>query len=256
MGHITCTVDNHIATLTIANTQKANCLSMAMLNALSAHIDTLSDNDTVRAIVLTGAGDRFFCAGADIKEWGQLSPDHMSRKWIRGGHKVYQALRACDMPTVCVLNGHAYGGGLEMALMCDYRLAVDTVEIGLPEAMVGTIPGWLASEQLAQLTSIAIAKQMILFGENLSATQAQQHGIISKVCPAESLDNTLHHILDNITVRSPYITSVAKRLIHATYGIDTTPVLHEFAVYMTGASDAGNEGKNAFIEKRPAHFTE
>ncbi len=256
MGQITCNIKNNIATITIDNIHKANCLSMDMLHMLSVHMDTISNTPHVRAIVLRGKGDTFFCAGADIKEWGQLSPDDMSRKWIRGGHKVYQALRACDIPSICVLNGHAYGGGLEIALMCDYRLAVDGINIGLPEGSVGTIPGWLASEQLAQMTSIAIAKQMILFGENISAHQAQQQGIITRVCPMDSVSDTLTSILDKITCRSPYITSVAKRLVHATYGIDSNPILHEFAVYMTGASKAGDEGKNAFIEKRQAKFTE
>ena len=256
MGQIDCNIHENIATITIDNINKANCLSMDMVSQLATHINTINSRSDIQGIVLRGAGDRFFCAGADIKEWGQLSPDHMSRKWIRNGHRVFKSLRSSDIPVICVLNGHALGGGLELALMCDYRLSVDYAKIGLPETIVGTIPGWLASEQLSKLTSISVAKQMILFGETLTAEHAYQQGIINKVCSADMLDETIHNVILAIKKRSPYIGSVAKRLIHATYGIDSNDILHEFAVYLSGASKAGDEGKNAFIEKRPPDFPE
>lgn len=255
MAQIHCDIHDKVATITIDNVNKANCLSMKMVGQIATHIDMISQSDA-QVIVLRGAGDKFFCAGADIKEWGQLSPDDMSRKWIRNGQQVFKKLRSSDIPVICVLNGHALGGGLELALMADYRVAVDYAKIGLPETIVGTIPGWLASEQLSKLTSISVAKQMILFGENLTADQAYQQGIINKVCPPKILDETINNLITAVKNRSPYIGSVAKRLIHATYGIDGNDVLHEFAVYLSGASTAGEEGKNAFIEKRPPNFPE
>lgn len=256
MAHITYHIQDSVATITIDNVAKANCLTMDMVHQLAECFHTLRCQKDLHAIVITGAGSRFFCAGADIREWGALSPDDMSRRWIRQGHAVFDVVRTCDIPTIAVVNGHAFGGGLELALMCDYRLAVRDADFALPEAMVGTIPGWLACEQLAKLTSIGVAKQLILFGEKMSAETAQSHGIVSKVCCADTMSDTLDGILDTLKTRSPYIASVGKRLIQASYGMDTHNVLHEFAVYMTGASDAGTEGKTAFLEKRPPVFSE
>lgn len=254
MAHIHLEIYPFMAKLSIDNPSKANCLTQAMLDELLTHLHTIEKTEGMRMIVLTGTGERFFCSGADVKEWSKLSADAMSRQWVRGGHQVFRALRGCDIPTVCVLNGDAFGGGLELALMCDYRIALKGVDLALPEGGVGTIPGWLACEQLAQLTSISTAKQMILLGKKLSAKQAHHQGIIDQLCEAEMLVPTLDDLLRTLQGRSPYISSVAKRLIHASYGIDSTAVLHEFAAYMTIASEAGKEGKKAFIEKRPPNF--
>lgn len=254
MAHIHLQINASVAKLSIDNPSKANCLTQAMLDELFNHLHTIESTADTRMIILTGTGESFFCSGADVKEWSNFSPDVMSRQWVRGGHQVFRALRCCDIPTVCVLNGHALGGGLELALMCDYRIAVDHVKVALPEGSIGTIPGWLACEQLAQLTAISTVKQMILFGKQFSAKQAYQKGIIDALYDVETLDETLNELLTTLQGRSPYITSVAKRLIHASYGVDSSAILHEFASYMTIASEAGEEGKRAFMEKRLPNF--
>lgn len=253
-GVITLGQSQCVATLTIDNRAKANCLTLAMLEQLSDHITTIENDDSIRAVVITGAGDSFFCSGADVREWGAMPPQDMAGKWIRRGNRVFKKLRELDTPVIALLNGHALGGGLELALMADYRLCADTAKIALPELSVGIVPGWLATQQLSRLTSMTVVKDMLMFGQQLSAQQAQDCHIVNDVCTADTAQQKLDDVVGAVLANSAYLSSVAKRLIHGSYGIDVDEILHEFSADMASGSDACTEGKKAFAEKRKPHF--
>lgn len=254
MGIIRKSIHDGVATITIDNPTKANSMSMDMLWNLYDIMMHVARNDAIKAVVINGMGEKYFSAGANVKQWGQLSPKDMGLQWVADGQRIYKAVRDCNKPVIAVLNGHALGGGFELALMADYRLAVDTATVALPEPMVGTLPGWLAAEQLATMTSIAVTKSLVLFGDTLSATDAKKHGIINEVCSPSALDATLKTLLDKIMGRSTYITALGKRLVHGAYGINATETLHELATICAKASSAGEEGIQAFVEKRPPRF--
>ena len=254
MGIFRKSIHDRVATITIDNPTKANSMSMDMLWDLYDIMGHIAGDDTIKAVVINGVGEKYFSAGANVKQWGQLSPQDMGLQWVTDGQRIYKAVRDCNKPVIAVLNGHALGGGFELALMADYRLAVDTATVALPEPMVGTLPGWLAAEQLATMTSIAVTKSLVLFGNKLSATDAKNHGIINEVCSPNALDVTLQALLDKVMTRSTYITTLGKRLVHGAYGINRVETLHELATICAKASTAGEEGVQAFVEKRPPQF--
>jgi enoyl-CoA hydratase/carnithine racemase len=135
-------VEGPIATITLDRPEKLNAVTPEMLEGLEAALGSIEADESVRVLVLTGAGDRAFCAGADINAWASLDPIDMWRKWVRSGHRVIDRLEGLRQPTIAALNGIAYGGGLELALACDLRIAADTVKVAAPEVGIGTIPGW------------------------------------------------------------------------------------------------------------------
>jgi enoyl-CoA hydratase len=150
-------VDGPIATITLDRPEKLNAVTPEMLEGLEAALASIEADDAVRVFVLTGAGDRAFCAGADINAWASLAPIDMWRRWVRSGHRVMDRLEGLRQPTIAALNGMAYGGGLELALACDLRIAADTVKVAAPEVGIGTIPGWGMTTRLAVVAGPARA---------------------------------------------------------------------------------------------------
>ncbi|MEM7317575.1 MAG: enoyl-CoA hydratase/isomerase family protein, partial [Pseudomonadota bacterium] len=122
MSTISLAIENNLAILTLDNPSKLNALTMGMLDDLSAHLDTIDARSEIRGIILTGAGARAFCCGADIAEWGPMPPAEFARHWVRRGHRVFDRLARLHLPSIAALNGHAFGGGLELACACDLRV--------------------------------------------------------------------------------------------------------------------------------------
>ncbi|RYE92917.1 MAG: enoyl-CoA hydratase [Myxococcales bacterium] len=180
------------AVLTIDRAERRNALSRDTLAALGRLGRELGADASVRAIVITGAGDKAFCAGADLKERQGFSDDD-----VRAQLGLYRselgALDRCPKPVVAALNGVALGGGLELALVCDLRVAVASVRIGLPETTLGIIPGAGGTQRLPRIVGEARAKEMILLGRTLTAAEALDWGLVNRVCPdgANLVDDTL-----------------------------------------------------------------
>jgi enoyl-CoA hydratase/carnithine racemase len=131
-----------IATITLDRPEKLNALDPDMLAALETHIDRLDTTTEARILIMTGAGERAFCVGADIIAWAALEPIDMWRDWVRTGYRVLERLARLRIPTIAALNGFTLGGGLELALACDLRVAVESAQLGAPEVKIGTVPGW------------------------------------------------------------------------------------------------------------------
>jgi enoyl-CoA hydratase/carnithine racemase len=246
-------VDGPIATITLDRPEKLNALTPAMLEALEAALASIDADEAVRVVVVTGAGERAFCAGADIDAWSALAPMDMWRTWVRLGHRVMDRLEGLRQPTIAALNGIAYGGGLELALACDLRIAGDTVKVAAPEVGIATVPGWGMTTRLAAVAGPARAKQMILTGEPVEARRAEAWGVLSEVVPAAELQDAVRRIAEVIAARAPVAVQVAKQLIDGLRP-RVSPSLEALGSGLTAFTDDASEGQASFRERRQPRF--
>ena len=242
-----------IATITLNRPEKLNALTPAMLEALEAALATIEADEAIRVVVLAGAGDRAFCAGADVEAWSALAPIDMWRTWVRAGHRVMDRLEGLRQPTIAALNGIAYGGGLELALACDLRIAADTVKVAAPEVGIGTIPAWGMTTRLAVVAGPARAKQLILTGEPVDARRAEAWGILSEVVPAAELDAAVRRTAERIAAMAPVAVQVAKQLIDGLRP-RVSASLEALGSGLAAFTDDASEGQASFRERRPARF--
>ena len=159
MSGVRLHIAGSVAELRLDNPAKLNCFTVEMLGQLSSHLELIEGRSEVRAVIVTGEGEKAFCSGADINAWGGLSPADFARTWVRGGHRIFDRLARLGKPTIAALNGHAFGGGLELASACDIRVMTPKATIALPEAGVGIVPGWSGSQRLARLIPEAMVKK-------------------------------------------------------------------------------------------------
>ena len=252
MSSVHLLIDGAVAELRLDNPSKLNALTPAMLDQILAHCDTVESNGDVVAVLVTATGPKAFCTGADINAWADLSPADFARHWVRAGHRVFDRLARLSKPTIAVLEGPAYGGGLELAAACDIRVMGRTAKIALPETSVGIVPGWSGSQRLARLLPEAVLKEMALFGRVLMADRCATLGFAAEVSDdpcATALD-----IADHLRATSPRATEVAKYMIHAAVGEDRSAMIEALGSGMTAASADKAEGVAAFRAKRKPVF--
>ena len=246
-------IEGVIAVLTLDNLSKLNALTTDMLDALEARLQEVERDTSIRALVLTGAGEKAFCCGADIGAWGGLSPAEFARHWVRDGHRIFDRLARIGKPTIAAINGHAFGGGLELASCCDLRLMTPRATLALPEAKVGIVPGWSGTQRLTRLLPEAAVKEMALFGRRIGADRALALGYVTEV-----VDDVLSRALEitaDLSDLSPRATEISKNLIHAAVGEDTHAVVEALGSAAIAASADREEGVAAFMEKRNPTFS-
>ena len=158
-----------VATLTLDRPAKLNAIGLDMLAELDRLLAEVDVNPDVRAVIITGSGERAFSVGADVNAWAVLEPLDMWRSWIREGHRVLRRLADLRQPTIAAINGYAFGGGLELALAADIRIAADSATFALPETKIGTLPGWAGTTRLPEVIGAARAKQMVFSGCRIDA---------------------------------------------------------------------------------------
>ena len=253
MSEVSCTYTGDIAILTLSNEAKLNALTTDMLRGLEAHLIDLDRATDVRAVIVTGAGTRAFCCGADIAEWGGLSAADFARNWVRDGHRVFDRLARLSKPTIGALNGHAFGGGLELAACCDIRVMSPTATLALPEAKVGIVPGWSGTQRLARLIPETALKEMALFGRRLPAERGVALGFVSEL--SEDALAAAQEIASSLTDVSPRANELAKAMIHAAVGEDRGAAIEVLGSAAAAESDDRNEGVQAFLDKRAPKFT-
>jgi enoyl-CoA hydratase/carnithine racemase len=202
-----------VAELRLDNPAKLNCLTVEMLTQMAGHLDLIEGRAEVRAVVLTGEGTRAFCTGADINAWADLSPEDFARSWVRGGHRLFDRLARLGKPTIAALNGHAFGGGLELAAACDIRVMVPGATLALPEAGVGIVPGWSGTQRLCRLMPEAMVKEMALFGRRIGAERAVACGFVAEI--ADDAWAAAHSLAQAAAALSPRAVGIAKAMIHA-----------------------------------------
>jgi enoyl-CoA hydratase len=247
--------DGAVAVITIDRPDAMNALDVETLSAMREVLLELRADETVRAIVLTGAGDRAFAAGADIKYMSGLDPGG-AKDWGELGHTVGHLLEACPHPTIAAVNGFALGGGCELALACDIRYAARTAKLGQPEINLGIIPGWGGTQRLARVCGLGVAKELVLTGKIVDAEEALRIGLVNAVYdPEELLERTLE-TARLIASKSPVALAAAKRALNRALQGDHVGNLageaDEFGDLFE--SEDAREGLAAFVEKREPEF--
>ena len=248
-------IDGAIARLTIARPEKRNALDAAMVDALLPLCREI-ERSPARVVLLTGEGDRSFCAGGDIAAWSALSPERFARHWVRDGHAAFDALARLAQPVVAVLNGDVLGGGLELAACADYRIAEAHARFGMPEAGLGIIPGWSGTQRAVRRFGAQVVRRMALFGETLTAEEALAAGLVDRVVPAGAGVAAAGRLTDGLLARAPRATELVKLLLNAAEGEETERVLEALAGAVAAASADLAEGLAARRDKRPPRFGE
>ena len=256
---VTTELDGSIAVVTIDN-PPMNALSAPLLEELEAEIDRLDADDDVRAIVLVGAGERAFVAGADIKEFPALreaAAEASERGSARGIQKLGHRMDAARTPFVAAIHGFCLGGGLELALCCDLRVVSDDAQLGQPEIKLGLIPGGGGTQRLPRLVGIGRAQYLNMTGEFIDAATAYDWRLVEKVVPREELRDTALGIARTIASRSPVSIGILRELARTTRDLPLEEGLRREADGFRRCleSEDGAEGVAAFIEKREPQFT-
>lgn len=241
-----------VAEIRLDNPAKLNCFTVEMLGQLASHLEVVEGRSEVRAVIVTGEGEKAFCSGADINAWGGLTPAEFARNWVRGGHRIFDRLARLSKPTIACLNGHAFGGGLELAAACDIRVITPRATIALPEAGVGIVPGWSGSQRLARLIPEGMLKEMALFGRRIGADRLLSSGFVAEV--SEDARAAAQEIADKVAGLSPRATEITKAMIHAGQGEDQAALIEALGSAAIAASADRQEGVAAFQSKRKPEF--
>jgi enoyl-CoA hydratase len=247
--------DGAVAVVTIDH-PPVNALSAPLLEEFEAEVERLDQDDGVRAIVLTGAGERAFVAGADISEFPSLRESSQEGGSPRGLHKIGARMDAARTPFVAAVHGYCLGGGLELAMCCDIRIASEDALLGQPEIKLGLIPGGGGTQRLPRLVGPGRALLLNLTGEWVDARTAEQWGLVEKVVPNEELLEAALDIARSIAARSPVAVSVLRELARTTRDLSLEEGLRREAEGFRRclASEDGAEGVAAFLEKREPNF--
>jgi enoyl-CoA hydratase len=225
------------------------------LTALRDRLRELADDPSTRAVVLTGAGEKAFAAGADIKYMSGLGSEE-AKEWGALGHEVGTLLETMPKPTIAAVNGFALGGGCELALACDIRYAASTAKLGQPEINLGIIPGWGGTQRLARVAGIGVAKELIFTGRTVGAEEAARCGLVEAVfAPDELVDKTLE-LGQLLASKSPLALAAAKGAINRAFQGEHAANLEREADGFGDlfASEDAREGLAAFVEKREPTF--
>jgi methylglutaconyl-CoA hydratase len=239
------------AVLTLARPEAANAFSKALVRDLRAALASLGGEPALTALVLTGAGDRAFCAGADLKERRGMTLDE-TREFLGELNALMDEVAAFPAAVIAAINGVAFGGGLELALACDFRIAAESAQLGLPEVRLGIIPGAGGTQRLTRLLGVARAKNLILTGRRIDAYEAEVLGLVSEVTPAGELRPAIDRLVAQLAQAGPLALAQAKHAIDEGAGLPLAEGLAvERAAYeVVLTSEDRNEGLAAFTEKR------
>ena len=240
-----------VATICLNRPAKHNALTPEMLDQLEQILIGLDADRDVRVVLLTAAGDRSFCAGADIKRFKMLEPLDMWAQWTRRGHRVFDHLAGLRQPTIAAVSGNAYGGGFELALACDLRILAEDATLGLTEVSIGALPGWGGTGRLRDLVGAGRAKELIFTGEPLTAERAMAWGVANQLAPKAEVINTARALAIKITKQAPIAVQMAKQAIDAG---DAYLAVEQVSSAATAFTDDAAEGLASFAEKRDAHY--
>jgi enoyl-CoA hydratase len=249
-------VDAPIATILFNRPKALNALNNALFDELDTALDQVAANQDIKVLILTGAGDKAFVAGADIVELSTMNP-LQGKTFSRKGQKVFSKIEALPIPAIAAVNGFALGGGLEAAMGCDFIYASEKAIFGLPEINLGLIPGFGGTQRLGRLVGANRAKEMIFTGKNLTAQEAFEAGIANKVCPAETLMEEVLKTARLIASKGKVALRSAKEVIQNGMNVDLeTGCRIENDVFgLNMASEDATEGTTAFLEKRKPDFS-
>ena len=241
-----------VVTITLDAPEKLNRVPLGARDEIASLFDALGADDAVRAIVLTGGGDKAFSAGGDIKAFLDRDPSGLSRlAWN------VAAPERCPKPVIAKLRGFVLGVGFELAMASDFRIAADDVQLGLPEIRLGMIPGSGGSQRVARIAGLGRAKDMILRGKRIGAQDALAYGLVTEVHAPGELDGAVDALVDELRALSPLALATGKRVLNLAYDapLGAGLEIEGLAYGLLRSSDDFVEGVNAFVEKRDPKYT-
>lgn len=247
------TVDR-VVVLTVNRPEKLNALNEQVRSEVLEALAQLETDDSVGALVITGAGEKAFIAGADISEFEGRSP--MDQRYAMRQPRIFDAMAAFPKPVIAMINGFCLGGGCELAMSCDIRVSSDRAKLGQPEINLGLIPGGGGTQRLPRLVGSGHAMRLILSGEMISATEAQQIGLVDLVVPHDELRAETLKLAGKIAAKSPLTLKLAKQAIRASQRLSIEDgLLYERDLFcLCFSTEDMKEGVTAFLEKRPADW--
>lgn len=252
-ARIKVSVEDAVATITVARPDKLNAFDIDMLKALAAVCDDIEANAAIRVAIITGEG-KAFSAGGDIKAWGAMTANEFGHQWVRFGHRVFERLATLRMPLIAALNGHALGGGLELAAAADIRIAERQIKIGLPETGLGMVPGWSGTQRLVHRFGAQIVRRMVLGGEMFDANQALTFGVVDHVVDNGNALGKAQDYAATIVKRGPAALEISKLMIAVASGEDNGTAVEALGSMLAAKTGDMQEGVAAFTGKRPANF--
>lgn len=252
MSHVQVEIREAVAYVTLNRPEAHNALAKATNEELKAVAASLASNSQVHAVVLRGAGEKSFCAGADLKERKGVGPQETG-PYVDAIAGAINAWARLPKPTLAVVNGFAFGGGMELAIACDMRIASDNAVFGLTEVRLGIMPGAGGTQRLPRLIGVSAAKELILLGSRIDAARALALGLVMQVVPYAKLDEVIASILGELRLCAPTSTAMAKQAIDRgiEVGIDEGLRIERACYEVTLFTEDRNEGLRAFAAKRP-----
>lgn len=249
-------LEQGIATITFNRPKALNALNQALLAELAQALQAVGADEEIRVLVLTGAGEKAFVAGADITELATFGP-LQAKGFARAGHDIIGGLQGLSIPVIAAVNGFALGGGSEIALACDFIYAADGARFGLPEITLGIMPGFGGTQRLPRLIGANLAKELMFTGRMITAAEALQIGMVNKVVPAASLMEEVLKTAREMAAKGKASLRAVKQAVNSGLNADLATGCHieieAFALCM--ASPDAKEGTRAFLEKRKPNFT-
>jgi len=251
---ITTSLENAILLITINRPDKMNALNKTVFDELNAAIDDVYNNTAIKSVIITGAGQKAFVAGADISEFQGLKL-HEGIDLAKKGQHIFRKIEEAPKPIIAAVNGFALGGGCELAMACHFRIAADNARFGQPEVNLGLIPGYGGTQRLTQLIGKGRAIELLITGNMLDAASALQYGLVNYVVPQEELLTKARSILELVNTKAPLAVGRCIKAANAVFDHTKDGFTEEVNLFgECFATQDMVEGTNAFLEKRKPNF--
>jgi enoyl-CoA hydratase len=245
-----------ILVVTIDRPKSLNALNAQTVDELRQAFEAARDDDSVRAVIVTGGGEKAFVAGADINELAKMTPI-TGKEVAQNGQRTFRAIERFPKPVIAAINGFALGGGCELALACHIRIASEKAQLGLPEVTLGIIPGYGGTQRMARLLGKGKALELILTGDRIGAAEAERIGLVNKVVPADQLLATAEEMARKIMTRGPLAVRAAIEAVMSgtDMAFEEGQLLEATLFGLLASTEDMKEGMGAFLEKRQANFS-
>jgi enoyl-CoA hydratase len=249
-------VEEGIAVITFNRPKALNAMNTETMKELMAAVVDCKNDESIKALILTGAGEKAFVAGADIAEMQNLRPKE-ALAFMELGHETLRLLETLPKPSIAAVNGFALGGGTEISMACDIRFASETARFGQPEILIGLIPGWGGTQRLSRLVGMGRAKELVMSGEQIDAKRAYEIGLVNRVFPADQLLAETKKFARKLTGMPGFAIKMAKHAINFGYdlSLDNAIRLEMECCAQCFSTDDQKEGMKAFLEKRKPVYT-
>jgi len=247
---LSLTQEGTTAVITLQRPEKLNALDADMVAALERMAQDVDADPTIRVCIITGAGEKSFCAGGDIEAWSKVSPHEFGMAWVKQGHRAFDALARMRQPLIAALNGHTLGGGLEVAVCADFRIAEEHCKFGQPETGIGIIPGWSGTQRAVRRFGAQLVRRMALAGEVFDAPSALSLGLVDQVVRKGQSLAAARELAARIAARGSFATSAAKLMINAAENEDREAALEALAGIAAATHDELKSKVADFINRK------